>query len=352
MPLKSQWSIDIPYCHLATLLFTSPTDPLPDSTPCFYEAARPDTHNLSLSAFRLWSQRFAAGLRKAGLKRGDCVLLFSGNDLFFPIVFMGTIIAGGIFTGANPTYVARELAYQLKDSEAKFLICAEGALDTGLEAAHTIGMGKDRVFVFNHDIYDGRTHGAHGCRYWSDLVASEREGEGFAWDKLDSPEEANRTLALNYSSGTTGVPKGVEITHRNYVANCLQLNFYSTLHPDHEAQRERARLLCFLPMYHAMAQTLFIACAPQRRVPVYIMPKFDFLLMLKYFQKFRITEGIFVPPVMVALVKHPAVKNYDISSMEKIGCGAAPLSRETINAVERLWPEGKINVNQGWGMTE
>lgn len=352
MPYKSRWQINVPNTHLASLLLTSPTAPLSQTKRCYLEAARPDTHYFTPHDFRLWSQRFAAGLRKAGLKPGDRVLLFSGNDLFFPVVFMGLIMAGGIFTGANPTYVARELAFQLEDSGAKFLICAAASLDTGIEAAQMAGMAREQVFVFDNAIYDGKGQGQKGCPYWGELVASAEEGRGFTWQELNTPALADTTLALNYSSGTTGRPKGVEITHKNYVSNMLQYTHMGTLYPDYEERRARARWLCFLPMYHAMAQNIFIAAALYRQTPVYIMPKFDFIQMLEYTQKFRITDFILVPPVVVALAKHPAVKNYDLSSVESVGSGAAPLGREVCVEVEKLWPEGKINIKQGWGMTE
>lgn len=353
MPYKSRWTIDIPNCHLASILLTSPTAPLSQTDRCYLEAARPETHYFTPHDLRLWSQRLAAGLRKKGLQPGDRVLLFSGNDLFYPVVFLGIIMAGGIFTGANPTYVARELAFQLQDSGATYLICAAGSLDTGLEAAKQAGLSRDRVFVFDNAIYDGnKGQGQQGCPYWGDLLASPEEAQGFAWEELATPEKANTTLVLNYSSGTTGRPKGVEITHKNYVANMLQYVYMASLNPDYGARLARARWLCFLPLYHAMAQNIFIAAALYRNTPVYIMPKFDFLKVLEYTQTFRVTDFIFVPPVMVMLAKHPAVKKYDLSSVEVVGSGAAPLGREVCAEVEKLWPDGKINVKQGWGMTE
>ncbi|KKK20729.1 4-coumarate-CoA ligase [Aspergillus rambellii] len=308
MPFTSRWQINIPDIHLASLLFTSPSHPLSKTHRCYSEAARPDTHYFTTHDFRLWCQRLAAGLRKAGLQKGDRVLLFSGNDIYFPVVFLGIIMAGGIFTGANPTYVARELAFQLQDSGTTFLICADDRLDTGIEAAQIAGMGKDKVFVFNNAIFDGKGQGKKGCRYWGELIASVEEGGGFTWDELSTPEKSDQTLALNYSSGTTGRPKGVEISHKNYTANMLQYNHMFYLNPDWKERSKRARWLCFLPMYHAMAQNIFIAAALNREVPVYIMPKFDFVKMLEYTQKFRISDLILVPPVVIALAKHPAVK--------------------------------------------
>ncbi|KAE8420890.1 hypothetical protein BDV36DRAFT_292825 [Aspergillus pseudocaelatus] len=302
MPYKSRWRIDVPDTHLAPILLTSRTAPLSKADRCFLDAEHPDTHYFTTHDFRLWSQRFAAGLRKSDLRPGDRMLMFSGNDLFFPVL---------------------ESSWW-EDSHATYLICARASLDTGLEAARLVGMSRDRVFVFDNALYDGQGVGKNGCRYWGELVASPEEGEGFAWE-----------------DGTTGRPKGVEITHKNYVANMLQFTYIERLHPNYEAKRARKRCLCFLPLYHAMAQMIMIAATLALNTPVYIMPKFDFIRMLEYTQKYRITDYVVVPPIVVALAKHPAVKQYDLSGVEDIGCGAAPLSREVCEQVQALWPPGK-----------
>lgn len=332
-------------------MFKSPTEPLSDKI-AFADASKPDTHYLTRPQFRLWCQRVAAGLRKAGLKDGDRVLLFSGNDIFFPVVFLGITMAGGVFTGANPTYVARELAYQLQNSGAVFLLCSDAGLATGLEAAQEAKFPKENVFVFNSGVLEGKTDDVEGCKHWSHLVASEEEGRYFEWAHLNTPEESSKTIALNYSSGTTGVPKGVEISHRNYVANCVQYNFFETRYDDIEERLQTARSLCYLPMYHAMAQTIYIACGVVLEMPCYIMPKFDFVQMLENVQRFRITQLGCVPPIAVALAKNPIVRKYDLSSVRLVGSGAAPLSGEIMVEVESLWPNGSVRVKQGWGMTE
>lgn len=265
-------------------------------------------------------------------------------------------MAGGIFTGANPTYVPRELAYQLKDSGASILICAEAALNTGIEAAQLVGLPRSSIFVFDDGFatFECRDKARPdlGVRHWTALVAFKDEGRRFVWDEQDSERIKNTTVTLNYSSGTTGVPKGVEITARNYISNAVQMEFQAELDPEYEAKKARARHLCFLPMYHAMAQTIFGINAVKQGIPVYIMPKFDFVQMLENVQRFRITFLVLVPPVVVAMAKSPITRKYDLSSVEQVGSGAAPLGREVCVELEKLWPPGKINVKQGWGMTE
>jgi 4-coumarate--CoA ligase len=237
MPVHSRWKIPIPNISLQTHLFQSPTAPIPDRI-AFYDADRPETHFLTQEAFRLYSLRFAAGLRKAGLETGDRVLLFSGNNLFFPVVFMGILMAGGIFTGANPGFVARELAYQLQNADAKFLICADASLELGIEAAESIGMSRESIFVYDDELLKGKANSRLGVRNWAELIEPEDVGKKFKWVE---PENAKDTIcALNYSSGTTGVPKGVMITHYAYIANCLQVAHQAKLHPDYEKRRKMA----------------------------------------------------------------------------------------------------------------
>lgn len=359
MVIRSRWAIPIPQCSLQKWIFGSSKEALEGGDgKAMIDADRPDTHFLTFDEYRLLSKRIGLGLQQAGLKPGDRVLVFSGNNVYFPSAFLGVLMAGGIFTGANPGFVARELAYQLRDSGASFLIAAKDSLDVAVLAAEEAGLPKDRVYIFDAE-QDPRgsrpapgTEGRQrGLKHWTELIQTDL-AEAASWDWVEPSDPKKTTCCLNYSSGTTGVPKGVEISHYSYVANCEQVTFNSKLDPDFKAKRARARGLGFLPFYHAYGQTYFVANYPHQRIPCYIMPKFDFLKMLQHVQKFRITTLACVPPIIIALAKHPDARKFDLSSVEAIGSGAAPLAGDVARECESLFKDQGVILTQGWGMTE
>ena len=135
-------------------------------------------------------------------------MLYSGNTIFFPIVMIGTVMAGGIFTGANPTYNAREVAYQVENSRAKIVICAETSLRTGIEAMRLANKEKSNLLVFDegYDTFDGKGKDRLDCKHWTSILKGPEEARQFQWD--DRPDLVHDTICLNYSSGTTGLPKG------------------------------------------------------------------------------------------------------------------------------------------------
>ncbi|KAF4454257.1 hypothetical protein F53441_3257 [Fusarium austroafricanum] len=358
MALHSRWQKPIPKCSLQQWIFGSASGPMEETDkPILIDADRPDSHFLTKEQFRLLSKQVALGLIDAGFQPGSRALVFSSNNIYFPSVFLGILMSGGMFTGANPAFTPRELAYQLSNSEATHMFVAANQLPTALEAAETVGLPKENIYVLDPAVLPpigttpvSPTVTETGLRMWTDLVAGNQEkARKWQWVEPANPETTG--CCLNYSSGTTGVPKGVEITHTSYVANGQGVVQVSDLEPDATLQG-RTKGLGLLPMYHAYAQTYYISIYPHLNIPAYIMPSFDFEKMLQHIQRFRITSLLCVPPILVYLSKHPIVKKYDISSIERIGSGAAPLSHEVARGVERLWSNGNVNVKQGWGMTE
>lgn len=206
MPIQPRWNVEVPQVSLPTYLFESASKPLNNEKPVLIESRAPDTHYLTYASYRLWCQRFAAGLRANGFQKGDRVLLFAGNSIYFTVVIVGTMMAGGIFTGANPSYTARELAYQATDSGAKFLITSEASIETATAAARLANLPESSVFVQDDGFatFEGRGQGIGIIRHWTQLVASEDVGRNFQWDELTPRDAATTTVILNYSSGTTG----------------------------------------------------------------------------------------------------------------------------------------------------
>lgn len=159
--------------------------------------------------------------------------------------------------------------------------------------------------------------------------------------------ESKSTLAtVNYSSGTTGLPKGVSISHFNIIANLEQA---LSLRAEPGQAPEPQRWIGFLPQYHAYGQLYSISAALKMNSPVYIMKQFNYEDFLRFTQRYKITQLQIVPPVLVMLSKRPETAKYDLSSLSQILCGGAPLSKEAQNDVST-----KLNVQivQGWGMTE
>ncbi|KAJ4345225.1 uncharacterized protein N0V89_011354 [Didymosphaeria variabile] len=352
MPVRSRWTIPVPEESVQKWVFGSSFDALPDIK-AYIDADHPDTRYLSLSHFRHTAKRIALGLQKAGLSPGDRALVFASNSIQYPALFMGIIMAGGIFTGASPGFGAAELAYQLKDSGARFIIAQQSSLTVAVEAASKVGITTDHLYSFDGSIAPAGESKSNGITHWSALLSDTAEAERFGWVEPVNPRET--TCCLNYSSGTTGLPKGVEITHHAYIAN-------GEAHVHMEMRKSLAKVkpatgiktsICFMPMYHAAGQTVFAVNNPKMRVSTYIMPFYDLEKFLKHVEEWKVSSLGLVPQVVLQLAKSPLVARYNLDSVDDVVCGTAPLAPEISREFEqRIWPGGDNFVRQGWGMSE
>ena len=268
--------------------------------------------------------RFAAGLAAHGFKPGDTLLMFAPNLPEWPIVALGALAAGGVVSGANPGYGAADLAHQMRDANARFAFTIPLFLATVREAAAAAGC--ETIIVLG-DADDTVSFAALvACQAPEPIV----------------PSDPDALAALPYSSGTTGVAKGVMLTHRTIVANvvqCLQIF----------PMRESAVLLAFLPMFHIFGFTVVMLCGLAARARLVTVPRFEPEPFVKAIQAHRVTHLFVVPPVMQFLAMHPLMDAHDCSSLEVICCGAAPLGAALETRVrERL----QCKVAQGFGMTE
>ena len=353
MPYRSRWSLNPPNVSLPAFLFGEPGADLTNKEEkTFIDAGRPETHFFTLQSYRDFSIRFAAGLIKAGLKAGDRMMLFSGNSIFTPVAVMGTLMARGIYNSANPGFTVREVAYQIKDCAPRFILVAKNCLQKAQEAADLIGIEHNAILLFEDIGLVGNSSpptNQDGTRHWTELLSDLADIESFHWDMPDDPDRSNRTALLAYSSGTTGLPKGVEISHYQLVSNIMQIE--QTVCSDSKITSRRG--LCVLPFYHGLGLLYYGLMAPRLGIQVYLMERYDLLTMLRNIQRFKITELLLVPPILVTMAKHPAARSgeFNLTSLKKVVAGAAPLGREVTEQFEELW-HGKLRVRQAWGMTE
>lgn len=274
---------------------------------------------------------FAGALAGRGIGVGDVVGLLSPNSSGFAVAFHGILRAGATATTINALFTAKDIAKQLNDSKAKMLVTVSPLLAQAEQAAAVAGISDDAIVVL-----DGPGQATDGHPNAADLM-----------DPGHAPPEvsfapSSHLAALPYSSGTTGNPKGVMLTHRNLVANVAQIR------PLHGMVAEDT-VLAVLPFFHIYGMTVLLNAALHARARLVVMPSFDLADFLGNIQNHACTIAFIAPPVAVALAKHPLIDEYDLSSLNVVMSGAAPLDADLGHAVaERLG----CRVVQGYGMSE
>ncbi|KAF5624769.1 4-coumarate ligase [Fusarium sp. NRRL 25303] len=351
MIFTSRYEIPIPEVDLLTYIFDLPSEESQQASsdnPVYVEA-HDATQKLNKVQFKHMVESVAAGLRhKFKIRDGDVVLGFCENSILYPAVIFASIAAGGVFTGANPTYTYSELVNQLTVSGAKCIVTDSSRLEMAKKAAEAAGLPLGSLVLI--DSKDGSS--VDGASSFQSLL-----GHGtYSWERIsDHKALADKPAVLNFSSGTTGLPKACEITHRNLVANAEQ-----NLHLDRVARKRKNDptfaandVHCaFLPFYHAMGLITFCILNVKRGCTTVVMPKFDLKSFLSTIQKFKVTSLIFAPPVVSMLVKSPLVSQYDLSSVKFLVCGAAPLQADVEKRLEALFSKTGARSRQGWGMSE
>ncbi|KAG8738133.1 hypothetical protein FRC10_007255 [Ceratobasidium sp. 414] len=317
-----------------------------ESLPAFIDAASGRT--LSRGDVRDLSLRLAHGLRNVlETKRGDTVMIFSPNSLIWPVAMLGCVAAGLKCSPANSAYTPPELAHQLADSGSGYVLVHPALLQTLLKAFEVLKVpaeeAQKRVILMNFE--EPAPKGAENYVQIDSLLRSGKLNEE---EKFDA-DLSDETVYLCYSSGTTGLSKGVETSHHN--TNSV-ITMSRAAFP--EMIQGRDVLLGILPFFHSYGGLHLIQYPLTLAVPVVISSAFNPETFCANIQKYKITCALVVPPVLVVLASHPAVEQYDFSSLRFLFCGAAPLRAELIARVQaRLRTRGAdVLVPQGCGLTE
>ncbi|PUZ77205.1 hypothetical protein GQ55_1G351300 [Panicum hallii var. hallii] len=334
--------IEIPsYLPLHEYCFARAAE-LPDA-PCLIAAATGTTYTYAET--RCLCRKAAASLRRLGVGQGDRVMILLQNSVEFVLTFFGASFLGAVTTAANPFCTPQEIHKQFKASGARLIVTQSAYVDKlrheafpRMDAAGSDGEGNALTVV----TIDDAASTPEGCLAFWELVASADEA---ALPEVSiSPDDP---VALPFSSGTTGLPKGVVLTHGGQVSGVAQQvdganpNLY---------MREGDVALCVLPLFHIFSLNSVLLCALRAGAAVMLMPRFEMGAMLEGIQRWRVTVAAVVPPLVLALAKNPALEKYDLSSIRIVLSGAAPLGKELVDALRARVPQAIFG--QGYGMTE
>jgi long-chain acyl-CoA synthetase len=283
-------------------------------------ALRMDDTVLDFGDFRDAALRVAAGLRAEGVQPGDRVGLVLPNVLSFPVVFYGALMAGATVVPMNPLLKAREIEYYLRDSGARVVVPLASSADATVEAAAEVGVLAVPV----------------GPALPEELMASE---------PLDRPvDRADDDLAvILYTSGTTGQPKGAELTHANLAGNCR-----TTAETLLESADDDVIMGC-LPLFHVFGLTCGLNAAVLRGSTLTLIPRFDGATALSVIERDEVTIFEGVPTMFSAMLHSPDADATDVSSLRLCVSGGSAMPVEVLRAFEEKFG---CMILEGYGLSE
>ncbi|KAG6495019.1 4-coumarate--CoA ligase 2-like [Zingiber officinale] len=287
-----------------------------------------ETHRLCRKA--------AAGLAKLGVRKGDVIMVLLQNSPEFIFTFMGGSMLGAATTTANPFSTPAEIYKQFEAAGAKLVVTQSVYVDKLRNEEIFPRIGEGLTVVTTDEVAPA------GCTSFWEVVGAAEEMEE------EAAVEADDLVALPFSSGTTGLPKGVMLTHKNLVSSIAQV--VDGDNPNLHLKAGEDVVLCVLPLFHIFALNSVLLCSLRTGAAIVLMSKFEMGVMLQVIERHRVSMAAVVPPLVLALAKNPEVEKYDLSSIRIILSGAAPLGKELEDALRNRVPQAILG--QGYGMTE
>eukprot|EP01116_Phalansterium_solitarium_P019385 TRINITY_DN5388_c0_g1_i1.p2 TRINITY_DN5388_c0_g1~~TRINITY_DN5388_c0_g1_i1.p2 ORF type:complete len:536 (-),score=210.74 TRINITY_DN5388_c0_g1_i1:286-1893(-) len=318
--------VEVPEVDLTTFVLEKASK-FPDNVALFECASK---RAYTYKQLPILVKKCAAGLAAKGFGKGSVLCIFSPNLPEFAIAFLAAATLGGASSLANPTYTPDELSKIIKDSRPKFLVTVAPLLAQAKEGIKISGLNVDEVFVFGE---------APGATPFASLLSNDGKVPAV---RINPREDI---VALPYSSGTTGLPKGVMLTHYNIVANIIQNQ------PGEDKMTDGVEVFygC-LPFFHIYGLVVILLTGLRHAEKIVTVPRFELEQYLNAVQDHRVTRSHLVPPIILALAKHPIVPKFDLSSITTIFSGAAPLGGELAASCQKRLP--KTVLKQGYGLTE
>lgn len=304
-------------------------DSLPSNVQGFTDANTKE--HITFKDVKEYTAHLSTALTHHGLREGDVVVIYGRNSIWYPVAALSALRVGAIACGVSPAYNVEELTFSLGVSKAKFILTTPEVAETATAAAANTGLSKDNVFLME----------GNGMTSIQSLI---QEGKTLKQTKpYEIPQGKSNTDVCGYlcfSSGTTGLPKAVMISHANVIAQCLQTQYITPA--DHD------KILAALPFYHITGIVHQLHVPISRNAHVYVLPSFTLDSMLKTVVDYKIKELLLVPPILIRLVRETVT--HDLSHVTRFSSGAAPLSPEILVLLERKYPG--TGFKQGYGMTE
>lgn len=281
------------------------------------------SQSLSFAQLKSVTVKLSHGLLRLGVTKNDVVLFLAPNSIHYPVCFLAVASLGAIVSTVNPSYTTAEVSKQAKDSNPKLIITV-------------------------HELWDKVKHLNLPAVFLDSTTATPPDSSATCFDSVvelggsatefpDRNVKQSDTAALLYSSGTTGLSKGVILTHGNFIAASLMIGM-----DDELAGEMNDVFLCVLPMFHVFGLAVITYSQLQRGNAVVSLKRFEFEVVLRTIEKYRVTRLWVVPPIILALAKHGLVDKYDLSSLTYIGSGAAPLGKELMEECAKRFPHTTV----------
>lgn len=338
-PPGVEWNVEIPSQPLFAFLDRTAAK-FPDRPALGFAG-----HAYDYKTLHALAARAAKGLAAQGAKKGVKVGLFMPNTAYSVVMFYAILKTGATVVNYNPAYLERDLTAQAQDSETAFLVTVDlpPLLEKAKAVVENAGVKKLVICPVKENLLEtkrGVSPLSEDKTLWfCDLIAND--------GKFESPEIApEKDIAvLQYTSGTTGIPKGAALTHRNLVANAVQIGRWY-----HNAEEGQDSMIAVLPLFHVFAMTVVMNMSVMKGMTLFVMPQFSVQELLELIKREKPAYLAAVPTMYIALANYDRISEYDFSTLKFCLSGGAPLPADVKRAFESR--TGAKLLAEGYGLTE